>query len=68
MNVKQIRIAAATLAAAGLVLSVAACRNDANGGIAPKATSSASSQTPAAPAAAGKSVASVDGKELHPRW
>ena len=67
VNVKQIRIAAATLAAAGLVLSVAACGDDADGNAAPSAGNSASSQTSAAqasPAASGTSAASVDGKEL----
>ncbi|MEU6560429.1 lipoprotein LpqH [Nocardia nova] len=63
VNVKQIRITAAALAAVGLVASVAACGDDSGGSAAP--ANSASSQTPAAvPAASGKSAASVDGKEL----
>ncbi|MEV5648647.1 lipoprotein LpqH [Nocardia sp. NPDC052254] len=67
MNVEQIRTAAATLAAVGLVLSVAACGDDSGTTTTPAAGTSATAQTsaaPASPAGSGTSAASVDGKDL----
>ncbi|WP_227980722.1 lipoprotein LpqH [Nocardia spumae] len=61
MRTKQIRIAAATFAAAGLTLGLVACGDDA-GTAAPASTTAA----PARPApSGGKSAALVDGKALN---
>ncbi|MFG3523158.1 lipoprotein LpqH [Nocardia nova] len=60
MRTKQIRIAAATLAAAGLTLALGACGDD-SGTAAPASTTAApATQAPSG----GKSAALVDGKAL----
>ncbi|MFF0496067.1 lipoprotein LpqH [Nocardia aobensis] len=61
MRTKQIRIAAATLAAAGLTLALGACGDD-SGTAAPASTTAApATQAPSG----GKSAALVDGKALN---